>query len=402
MFTFWEVLMNDRSQHPLPAAELDPLLQYQPGATLFASPRTRLIGRGVKALAPACAPASLAQQAMRMLRELGAPGDVLMGALPFSADAAARLFIPAQVSMHLPAPAAGTPPQAAPHRRPHAVRMQPTPATYRDNVERALACIRATGLEKVVLSRSLSMDVRIDLAALLQRLAVRNPIGYTFAIDLAGAGAPRRTLIGASPELLLSRRGTRVVSHPLAGSIPRCADPAEDKRRADALLQSCKDLHEHALVTEAVADAMRPYCTSIWVPPQPSLLSTPTMWHLGTEVRGELADPATSSLELALALHPTPAVCGHPARAAREFIGQVEGFERGYFAGLVGWCDAAGDGEWAVTLRCAEVGDHDATLYAGAGIVEGSVPADELLETSGKLRTMLAAMGLESVLETAQ
>ncbi len=394
--------MNDRSHHSLPPADPDPLLQYQPGATLFASPRTRLMGRGIKALAPQCPPAERAKQALRMLRESGAPGDVLMGALPFSLEATARLFIPEQVSAYPPAPAGGAQVKAAHYHRPHAVRMQPMPDTYRANVERALACIRATGLEKVVLSRSLSIDVRIDLARLLQRLAVRNPIGYTFAIDLAGADKPRRTLIGASPELLLSRRGSRVVSHPLAGSIPRCADPVEDKRRADGLLESAKDLYEHALVTEAVAEAMRPYCKSIWVPPRPSLLSTPTMWHLGTEVRGELADSGTSSLELALALHPTPAVCGHPANEAREFIGQVEGFERGYFAGLVGWCDASGDGEWAVTLRCAEVGENDATLYAGAGIVEGSVAADELLETSAKLRTMLAAMGLESVLETAQ
>jgi isochorismate synthase len=388
--------MNDRLHHSIPGADADPLLHYQPGATLFASPRTRLIGRGVKALAPPSA-----KEAMRMLRESACPGDVLMGALPFSDGAPARLFIPNRIEVYSPATPGAVAP-AARHRRPHAVRMQPTADTYRANVERALACIRATGMEKVVLSRSLSIDVRIDLAALLQRLAIRNPIGYTFAIDLAGTDAPRRTLIGASPELLLSRRGGKVVSHPLAGSIPRCADPKEDRRRADRLLQSSKDLHEHALVTEAVALAMRPYCKSVWVPPRPSLLSTPTMWHLGTEVRGELADPATSSLELALALHPTPAVCGHPASAARDFIGQVEGFERGYFAGLVGWCDASGDGEWAVTLRCAEVGDNDATLYAGAGIVEGSVPADELLETSAKLRTMLAAMGLESVLETLQ
>lgn len=395
--------MNDRLHHLLPAtpAAEDPIRQYQPGATLFASPRTVLIGRGIKALAPQCAPKQRAAQALRMLREQGNHGDVIMGALPFSAHAPARLFIPAQVRTLLPAPAA-TPEQPARRRKPHAVRMLPTPDTYRANVEQALACIRATGLEKVVLSRSLSMDVRIDLAALLERLARRNPLGYTFAIDLADRPAPRRTLIGASPELLLSRRGEQVVSHPLAGSIPRSTNPVEDRRRADALLESAKDLYEHALVVDAVADALRPFCKNVWVPPRPSLLSTATMWHLGTEVRGELADPASSSLELALALHPTPAVCGHPATEAEDFIGKVEGFERGYFAGLVGWCDARGDGEWAVTLRCAEVGDEDATLYAGAGIVAGSVPADELLETSGKLRTMLAAMGLESVLETEQ
>lgn len=257
------------------------------------------------------------------------------------------------------------------------------------------------GLKKVVLSRSLTLDARLDLAALLRRLAGRNLLGYTFAIDLADAPGQRRTLIGASPELLLARYGRQVVSHPLAGSIPRSADAAEDQRRAEGLLRSGKDRHEHALVVDAVAAALRPFCRQLQVPTAPTLLATPTMWHLGTEVRGELADPATTALTLALALHPTPAVCGHPTAGARDFIAEVEGFDRRFFAGLVGWCDAAGDGEWAVTLRCAEVGEHSATLYAGAGIVAGSEPALELLETSAKLRTMLGAMDLESVLEQA-
>jgi isochorismate synthase len=361
-----------------------------------------LLGQGIKAqIAPGPA-AGRGARALAQLRATGNPHDVLMGALPFADHAPQRLFIPAQVSTHINHPDMAWQASVPSHRRAHAVRMRPSPDTYRANVEQALACIRATGLDKVVLSRSLSIDVRVDLAALLQRLAARNPIGYTFAIDLADTPSPRRTLIGASPELLLSRRGTRVLSHPLAGSVARSADPVEDQRRAAALLQSSKDQREHALVVDAVAGGLRPYCHALWVPPQPSLLSTPTMWHLGTEIRGELADPAMSSLELALALHPTPAVCGHPTPDAYDFIGRVEGFERGYFAGLVGWCDAAGDGEWAVTLRCAEVGDEEATLYAGAGIVDGSQPDEELLETSGKLRTMLAAMGLESVLEAAQ
>lgn len=396
--------MHDRLHHLLPAtpAAEDPIRQYQPGATLFASPRKVIAARGVKALMPACPAADTARQAATLLREAGMPGDVLMGALPFEAGAPSRLIIPERVSMSPGVTPDGMQPAAARHRKAHAVRARPTPDTYRANVERALACIRATGMEKVVLSRSLSIDVRIDLAGLLQRLAARNRRGYTFAIELADDAAARRTLIGASPELLLSRQGRELVSHPLAGSIPRSDDPAEDRRRAEGLLQSSKDLYEHALVVNAVAETLHPFTRQLWVPPKPSLLSTPTMWHLGTEIRAELADPGVSSLDMALALHPTPAVCGHPAQQARDFIGQVEGFERGYFAGLVGWCDASGDGEWAVTLRCAEVGENDATLYAGAGIVDGSVAEDELLETSGKLRTMLAAMGLESVLETMQ
>ncbi|QYF95653.1 isochorismate synthase [Massilia sp. PAMC28688] len=395
--------MNKRLHHlpPQPWAAEHPTRQYRPGASLFASPRAVLAARGAKALLPPCTAGRLAGDALAMLRDAGGPGDVIMGAVPFDAAAPARLFVPEQISVG-PALATGHAPPAAHRRKPHAVHARPSPDAYRANVERALACIRATGLEKVVLSRSLSLNVQVDLAGLLQRLAARNSRGYTFAIDLVDAPAPRRTLIGASPELLLSRRGRQLLSHPLAGSVPRSSDPREDRRRGAALLESAKDLHEHELVVAAVADSLRPFARQVWVPPRPSLLSTPTMWHLGTEVKAELADPACSSLELALALHPTPAVCGHPLQQARRFIGDVEGFERGYFAGLVGWCDTSGDGEWAVTLRCAEVGEHDATLYAGAGIVDGSVAEDELLETSGKLRTMLAAMGLESVLETMQ
>lgn len=405
--------MNDRLHHSLftPPRATDLLQQYQPGATFFASPARTILASGLKAALPHCATEQLPASAAALLRQAGAEGEaqpLLIGALPFRLDAPARLFIPQRLSVGQGvdrAPSASIGERGAPRpasaRLPNAIRMQPTPDAYRGNVERALLRIRQFGLEKVVLSRSLTLEVRLDLAALLRRLAARNLLGYTFAIDLADAPEPRRTLIGASPELLLARHGRQVVSHPLAGSIPRSADAQEDRRRADGLLRSGKDRHEHALVVDAVAAALRPFCRTLRVPAAPTLLATPTMWHLGTEVRGELADPAASALTLALALHPTPAVCGHPTAAARDFIAGVEGFDRRFFAGLAGWCDAAGDGEWAVTLRCAEVGEHGATLYAGAGIVAGSEPALELLETSAKLRTMLAAMDLEAVLEQA-
>lgn len=202
------------------------------------------------------------------------------------------------------------------------------------------------------------------------------------------------TLIGASPELLVARSGQLVTANPLAGSAARSSDPAEDKRRADALLLSAKDRHEHAVVVEAVASALRPYCRKLDVPAEPSVIGTKTMWHLSTKVTGELLEPAASSLELAVAMHPTPAVCGTPTGPARTAIRELESFDRRYFTGMVGWCDAAGDGEWAVTIRCAEIGEDAVTLYAGAGIVEGSDPAAELAETSSKLKTLLLAMGM--------
>ncbi|QDQ28492.1 isochorismate synthase DhbC [Chitinimonas arctica] len=397
--------MNDRLREtqttPIGLAEL--LAQYQPGSTLFASPRRSLLAHGIEAVLPACRKDQLAARAAAMLEEARKHSwhlPVLMGAVPFQADAPARLVLPGQV--YLGAGAAGQVLQTvampvSAKGMPAVLRMEPTPDEYRRNVALALSRIAENDMEKVVLSRSLTLAASVDVATLLQRLASRNAHGYTFAVDLPGMAGERRTLLGASPELLLARHGREVSSHPLAGSIPRSADPVEDQRRAQGLLQSEKDLHEHALVVDAVADALRPYCRGLHVPAAPSLVATPTMWHLGTEVRGELDDPATSSLTLALALHPTPAVCGHPTQAAHRFIDEQEGFDRSFFTGLVGWCDANGDGEWAVTIRCAEVGEQTATLYAGAGVVAGSDPELELRETAGKLRTMLNAMGLEMI-----
>ena len=118
------------------------------------------------------------------------------------------------------------------------------------------------------------------------------------------------------------------------------------------------------------------------------------MWHLSSRITGELVDPSISSLALAVALHPTPAVCGYPTALAQEAIGTIEPFERGFYTGIVGWCDANGDGQWAVTIRCAEADEHSLRLFAGAGIVAGSKPESELAETEAKFRTMLQAMGL--------
>ncbi|MET9663490.1 isochorismate synthase, partial [Streptomyces sp. NPDC006510] len=223
------------------------------------------------------------------------------------------------------------------------------------------------------------------------RLARRDPVGHTFALP-TGAG---RTLIGASPELLVSRQGQRVVANPLAGSTPRSTDLAEDVRRAAALLESAKDLHEHAVVVDAVHQALAPHCTELTVPARPTLIRTATMWHLSTTVTGTLASPDTSALALACALHPTPAVCGTPTTTARRVIAETEPFDRGFFTGVVGWGDARGDGEWVVTIRCAEAEERTLRLYAGAGIVAASVPGAETAETAAKFRTFLSAVGAE-------
>ncbi|WP_345711062.1 isochorismate synthase, partial [Kineococcus glutinatus] len=246
---------------------------------------------------------------------------------------------------------------------------------------------------KVVLARALDLhlDAPLDAGALLRALAAGDPTGYLFGAPLPGDAV----LLGASPELVLRRSGAQVVSNPLAGSTRRSPDPVEDRRRAAALLTSEKDRHEHALVADAVAAALRPFCRSLTVPAEPSVVGTGTMWHLSTRIGGHLDDPATSSLELATALHPTPAVAGWPVPESLREIGEVEGFDREFYAGLVGWCDASGDGEWALALRCARLRGSSARIYAGAGVVAGSRPAAELAETSAKLRTLLRALGVE-------
>jgi len=268
----------------------------------------------------------------------------------------------------------------------------PAGAAYADAVGRAVGRLRAGELEKIVLARSLHLTGAepFDPAMMLRRLAARDPRGYTYAVDL-GAG---RTLVGASPELLVSRRGRSVVANPLAGSVPRAADPAEDRRRAEGLLACAKNRREHAVVVEAVADALGPLCTDLVIPAGPELTATASMWHLSTVVTGAVADPSVSALALACALHPTPAVCGTPRAVARPAIAELEAFDRGFYTGMVGWGDASGDGEWVVTIRCAVSEGRNLRLYAGAGVVAESDPVAELAETSAKFRTMLDALGL--------
>ncbi|WP_142334774.1 isochorismate synthase DhbC, partial [Bacillus pseudomycoides] len=274
----------------------------------------------------------------------------------------------------------------------------PSPQGYMEGVQKGVEAIKNGDLKKIVLSRSLvvSTSEKIDIQKLLYNLALHNKHGYTFAVDLPNSEEEvknnylsKRTLIGASPELLVCKSGSQVISNPLAGSRPRSKDPIEDKRRADELLSSPKDLYEHAVVIEAVAEALRPYCHTLHVPEKPSLVNSETMWHLSTEIKGELLDKSVSSLELALALHPTPAVCGTPTDEARETIKAIEPFDREFFTGMLGWNDFNGDGEWIVTIRCAEVEDNSLRLFAGAGIVSESRPEDELAETGAKFRTML-------------
>ncbi|HVK23302.1 MAG TPA: isochorismate synthase [Actinokineospora sp.] len=363
--------------------------RYRPGDFLLAGPASTLLATGCHAVVTELDPDELATRVGKLLLDSGVPAAV--GVLPFDHTAEPRVVIPAEARWA--GPAHGLVPAAKPHPAPLSSTAVPEPAVYAQAVADTVADLRADPeLRKVVLARALDLGFAApaDIAALLPGLIRANPLGYTYAADLDGG----RTLLGASPELLLRRTGATVLSNPLAGSVPRRTDPVEDRAVAEALLASAKDQGEHRVVVEAVVEVLRPFCRSLTVPAAPSLVETPTVWHLSTQITGELIDPDVSALRLAAALHPTPAVCGTPPAAARAAIAHHEPFDRGFYSGVVGWCDASGDGEWIVAIRCAEVEDRRMRLFAGAGIMPDSVPESELAETAAKLKTLLDALGL--------
>jgi menaquinone-specific isochorismate synthase len=256
-------------------------------------------------------------------------------------------------------------------------------------VAAAVRRIRSGGLRKVVLARDLyaTASASIDVRVLLRRLAGRYPDCYTFAC----AG-----LVGATPELLIRRQDADVSSLVLAGTIGRGRDAAEDAALGAALLGSAKNGEEHEYAVAGVRATLAPLCGRLTVDPSPSLLRLANVQHLATAISGRLAEPSHgaghSVLALVAALHPTGAVCGTPTEAAMDLIRELEGMDRGRYAGPVGWVDARGNGEWGIALRCAEVDGPRARLFAGCGIVASSDPAAELAEAQTKFRPVQSAL----------
>lgn len=389
---------------PLPArADSDLLSQFTETTPLFfRSGEQALIAQAADVAERLSLPLrpGLSELLSEKLRKLVAEREdfpLIAGALPFDKEQHPATLLVVRKAQRVRAPfaiadAASLGPLA--QTRAYSVRLLPSARDYMHAVEGGLARIAQGELQKVVLSRGLELSLEEPIArkTLLRRLLAQNPAGFGFALDVGCSGEPR-LLLGASPELLVQKRGHRVATQPLAGSCARSRDRAQDQASAQALLRSPKDRHEHALVIDAVVEALRPFCTSLELPPEPSLVQTPTLWHLGTAIKGVLRDPECSSLALAQALHPTPAVCGYPAAPALSAIRALESEARGLFAGAVGYSDVHGDGEWAVTLRCAELSERSVRLFAGAGIVTGSHPLQELDETAAKLSTMLRALG---------
>ncbi|WP_051144266.1 isochorismate synthase [Modestobacter italicus] len=263
------------------------------------------------------------------------------------------------------------------------------PVTWCGAVGAAVRRIDAGELDKVVLARDLlvTADRPLDPRRLLLRLAERFPDTWTFAVE---------GLLGATPELLLRRTGRHLDARVLAGTAPRGAG-ADDDRLAAGLAGSVKDHAEHAYAVTSLADALRPFVDELHVPEHPSLLTLPNVRHLASDVHGRQRDgDGTGLLELVAAVHPTAAVCGSPTATAARLIGELEGMDRGRYAGPVGWLDARGDGEFGLALRCAELtgaeGGRQARLFAGCGIVSGSDPIAELAETQTKLAAFQAAL----------
>lgn len=257
---------------------------------------------------------------------------------------------------------------------------------YVEAAEQAITRIQAGALSKVVLARDLTghLPAEADVRRVLFDLALGYPDCWTYAVD---------SFIGSSPETLVRVDRGAVSARVLAGTISRGQDADSDHDQAVTLATSTKDQDEHRFAVQSVLKALQAHSPELRRSDEPFTLKLPNLWHLATDIEGRLSD-GSSSLDLIDGLHPTAAVAGTPTADAVALIRELEPFDRGRYAGPVGWVDAAGDGEWAVALRCAQVdATGDITAYAGCGIVADSDARSELLETKMKFRPIVDAFG---------
>jgi menaquinone-specific isochorismate synthase len=393
-------------------ADVDLLAFAGRDGVLFERGRAGLAGRGCAARLPwpGGDPASAAESVAAPLAgveaddEVGLPGcgAVAFGALPFAPGAPSELVVPAVVAGRaedgtrwvttigtsdddptgLPLAGVGEPPPPV-HR--FTVSAQRDPEDWCALVERATKAMAEGAFHKVVLARQIdvSADRPIDRLSVLERLRSTYPGCHIVSVD---------GFVAASPELLVSVTGDIVRSHPMAGTAPRGGDPTTDQRLAASLLASTKDRQEHQITIDMVHDTLLPWCSYLDYEAEPSVVAVANVQHLATLVEGRLSQPAPSVLELVAALHPTPAVAGWPRDQAVAWIAEHEGFDRRRYAGTAGWVDAAGNGTWAVSVRCAEIEGPQARVWAGNGIVPDSDPPTELAETRDKLQALLSAI----------
>ncbi len=366
--------------------------------SLFVRDGVGFAARGVAARVPlAAVPALLG--AIAHDDRVGGVHPIAFGVVPFEPHLSCEVVIP---SLLVGKAADGrrwvttiddTAPDIAvtPPPQPSAQAFTVTPRTPTDHYLAAVAtardAVRSGSLTKAVIAREI--DVRsehpIDVHSVLLRLKAMFGRSYRYSMD---------GFIGASPELLVAVDGNRVRSHPLAGTTPRTGDPEADARAAAELLASEKNQIEHRVVIDMIHDTLLPWCSYLDWEPEPSIVTVANVQHLGTAMEGHLSDPRPNVLELVRALCPTPALGGFPRAEALRLIAEAEGFVRGRYGGAVGWVDAAGDGTWAVAIRCAELSAdrRQARLVAGGGIVAESDPMAELAETQAKFQAMLSAI----------
>jgi menaquinone-specific isochorismate synthase len=258
---------------------------------------------------------------------------------------------------------------------------------WKERVSQAIARIEKNGVDKVVLARDLvaTASTDIDPRPILTKLAAEYPSTWTFAVD---------GLVGATPELLLRLSKGMVTSRVLAGTIPKTGDDAKDLALAASLARSSKDLEEHEYAVRSVAQALEPFCSSTNVPESPFVLHLANVMHLATDVTGALikSKQRVDAFSLLKSLHPSAAVCGTPRNIAFDIIDEIEGMNRGRYAGPVGWIDASGDGELGIALRTGQISGKEIRIYAGCGIVAGSNPEKELEESSAKMIPMKSAL----------
>lgn len=390
----------------------DLLAQAGDDGVLFREEHGGLAGRGeaLRIELPGLWDSDAVAEASAVLAEIetddpvGRPGTgpVAIGALPFDPTAPGHLVVPRRIFGRAgdigwlttvepydagsgpvdigPEPGASGPP-------PDEFRLTPTMAhaEWKEVVAAAVETLERGDLDKVVLARRIDIEANrpFVVSDVLERLAALYPSCMVYSVE---------GFLGASPELLIRRCGEELVSHPLAGTVARSGDAHGDELLVARLMESPKTRREHRLVVEAIADSLRPLCDSLSVPEAPSVLGLRNVSHLATRIDGRLNGERPTALELAARLHPTPAVGGTPTDAAVDYMQKVEGFDRGRYAGPVGWIDGHGDGCFALGIRGAQVSGDRASLYAGNGIVRGSDPADELAETQLKLQALLAAL----------
>jgi menaquinone-specific isochorismate synthase len=379
-----------------------------PGGLLWNSDEIGLAGQGVALRLPyrGTGTTEATADALGAIETRGAAGlgPVAFGALPFHPDAAGELIVPRRIVgrrgseawetviepragwTDVPEPRGKSSDHLSPDEfaltpsMPHEEWMQ----VLADAVER----IRAGELAKVVLARRVDVVANraFRLGEVLGRLTALYPACMIFHVE---------GFIGASPELLVRRRGRDFASHPLAGTVARSGDQAADQALVAGLLASSKERWEHRVVIDHLAEALAPWCETLDVPEAPIVLGLRNVSHLATPIVGTLAlrdGRIPTALDLVAAIHPTAAVGGHPRADALAYLDKVEGFDRGTYAGPVGWVDAQGDGAWALGIRSARIDGPKASMFAGVGVVADSDPAAELAETQLKLQALLAAL----------